>query len=116
MSEPKEDPPFQLPVYSRRYGHYDYYRIRLTPSGWHIEHLAHNGNCDPTGHPILYDNFSQDYIRRPPMIDLLMRSLWQEASSGTLSREQIQQRLNAIGAAIEESEKAPRTRTGRRRR
>lgn len=113
--EPQE-PYFTLPVYTWRHGNTDHYRVWLTATGWFIAHIIHNGPADPSGQPILNRNFRQDYVDHPvPGVENAMRSLWEEASAGKLTRDQIQSRLNWVGQLIEESERS-RTKSGRKRR
>jgi len=112
-----EEPYFTLPVYTRRHGNTDHYRVWLTKTGWFIAHFIHNGPADPSGQPISDRNFKQDYVDRPvPGVEEAMQSIWEEASAGKLSREEIQSRLNWVGELIEDSERAPRTKSGRKRR
>jgi|HubBroStandDraft_1064217.scaffolds.fasta_scaffold1031680_2 hypothetical protein len=113
MKEP-EGPNFQLPVYTRRWKERDYYRIWLTDTGWYIAYMAHNGPSDPTGSPVLDNNFKQDSVAPVAGLGSEMQSLWHDARSGKLTRDQIQDGLNRIGNMIEESEKAPRRKSGRR--
>jgi hypothetical protein len=105
-----------LPVYSRRWHRADEYQVKVTKTGWRISYIVHNGDCDPSGHPFLYDNFNQNYIHRPPNIGFEMQSLWQNAVSGKMSREEVQFGLYRIAQIIEESERTPRTRSGKLRR
>ena len=87
---------YQFNVYSRRWGRRDSYRIKLTPTGWNIGHIAINGNSDKTGKNILFANFHQDYINYPYNIGDYMERLWERAHRENLSVEQIQEMLQAL--------------------
>jgi len=41
---------------------WDEYKIKRIKTGWYIEHIAINGECDKSGEPILYRNLRQDFI------------------------------------------------------
>ncbi|MBT4288918.1 MAG: hypothetical protein HOD92_16450, partial [Deltaproteobacteria bacterium] len=47
------DHEFKFPVYTRRWGHEDFYKVVRTSSGWNIGHLRIKGDCDKGGRPAL---------------------------------------------------------------
>ncbi len=87
---------FIFKVYTRRWKHNDTYHITRTADGWHVRHKAINGDCDKTGHPILFMNFNQDYVCYPEGIGDWFEWLWNQAAEKGLSTEQVQQGLTDL--------------------
>ncbi len=84
---------------------WDEYRIKWTETGWYIEHIAINGECDKTGEPFLYQNLRQDFISYPSDLPNMMRSLWYTFYEENLSQEQLQIKINEISERINICEK-----------
>ncbi len=103
----------ELIVYSQRWGHDDTYGIQITPAGWHITHIAINGDCDPSGEPVLFENLKQDFIKYSPEIPIMMSHLWHDAIDQKFSEVDIQKRLDEIGAVIRTTEKSSHQNSGR---
>lgn len=96
--EPVSD--FEFIVYSKRWGHNDTYHVKLTSTGWHVDHIAINGDCDPSGKPYLFENLEQDSIQHPANLGSQMSTLWQRATSGKFTPAEIQEQLELIASPI----------------
>ena len=101
---------FTLRVFSRRWGHEDTYRLSLAKDGWLIEAMETSKRVsDSHGHPILFRLMEHDSIEYPTRLGDKLHQLWEKASAGTLSGEQVQQALDALAEWITRTEThAPR--------
>lgn len=100
---------FDFPVYSRRWGHKDHYRIKRTKDGWEVNYLTIGGNGDKAAYPYLFKNLEQDGIEYPRSLGKKMEWLWEEAKENGLSKDEIQEALNDLADWISEVErKSPR--------
>ena len=97
---------FQFRVYSLRWGHHDTYQVTRTPSGWRVDHLAINGDCDKTGHPVLFANLRQDTIAYPARLGSWFEFLWDRARDEGLTHDQVQHALNQLAEWVSVTEKA----------
>jgi len=101
---PNYDREYRFEVYSRRWGHKDAYRIKLTKNGWRVDHIMINGDTDASGKPTLFSNFKQDSINYPESIGEYMERIWERAHSENLSEEQIQEMLQALAEWVTTTE------------
>ncbi|HGL4262237.1 hypothetical protein [Burkholderia dolosa] len=83
--------------YTKRWGHSETLRIRKTDSGWHVQHLSINGDSDKTGHPFLYGNFHQDYVKYPTGLGGFLEFIWDELDSGNIDEDRAQQLFDELG-------------------
>ena len=90
---------FDLPVYSRRWGHEESYHLKRTKSGWEFRHF-HSGACDKRGAPLLYDSLDHDSINYPEELGGYLEYLWERAEKDGLSHEQVQEALTVLGRWI----------------
>ncbi len=95
----------ELVVFSRRQGHDDTYQVEKTGTGWRISFLSIGGECDKSGAPFLYSNLDQDSIKYPKSLPDYMELLWQDAYDQKLTDDQIQDKLDQLGAWIQITEK-----------
>lgn len=94
-------------VYTRRWGHNDCYRIQRTVDGWHIGHIAINGDCDKEGSNALFANLSHDSVFYPEDgVKYAMSNLWEDAEDGKLTLPELQKRLQQIADWISTVERA----------
>ena len=75
---------FNFAVYTRRWNSKITYNVTKTADGWHIRHIAINGDCKPDGSPFFYSNFNQDYIVYPSNFGNFLEYIW-----SALDREEI---------------------------
>jgi hypothetical protein len=99
------DHDFEMKIYTRRWGHYDTYKVKRTINGWIIGNLAISGSCDKTGKPYLYANLDHDSINYPEELPGYIEWLWEQASEEGLSHEKVQESLNVLGEWISDCEK-----------
>ncbi|HHQ4796468.1 hypothetical protein ACEUAZ_01385 [Aeromonas veronii] len=97
---------FTFPVYSRRWGHIDNYQFTHNSNGWHIEHIAINGQSAPDGSPFLYSNFDQDFINYPSGIGFMLQCLWEQLQNQEISQADAQAKLNELAQWVSQSEQS----------
>lgn len=97
---------FSFRVFSRRWGHYDSYKVIRTKDGWDISNLAIGGPCDKGGNPFLFKNFRQDSIQYPARLDGWMEWLWTQAAEKGLTKEQVQAALTQLADWVSQTEKS----------
>ena len=83
---------------------WDEYKIKRIKTGWYIEHIVINGECDKSGEPYLYQNLRQDHISYPHNLPLFMESLWNAVENENLNQKELQQELSKIANWINECE------------
>ena len=88
----------------RNGSNWDEYRIKRTKTGWYIEYIAINGECDKSGEPYLFQNLRQDHISYPHNLPMFMESLWDAVENEKLNQKQLQQELNKFSNWINASE------------
>lgn len=96
---------FDFPVYSKRWGHPDNYKIKRTKNGWEVEFL-NGGKCDKSGRPYLFKNLEHDGIEYPSSLGQRMKWLWERAKEDGLSKEQVQQHFNELAKWISDMERS----------
>ena len=96
---------FNFPVYSRRWGHNDKYKIKRTKNGWEVNYLGIGGNGDKSGYPYLFKNLKHDGIEYPSSLGLRMEWLWKRAKEDGLSKKEVQEEFNNLAKWIKEIEK-----------
>jgi hypothetical protein len=93
-------------VYTRRWGHNDVYRIERTIDGWEARHIAINGKCDKDGEGALMNNLHHDSIFFPEDgVKYALNNLWETAEDGSLTPEELQNKLQQIADWISSVEK-----------
>ena len=85
---------YKFNVIGRKYNHSDTYTITFRKEGWHVSHIAINGDCDKTGEPTLFANLKQDQINYPSGLGFLMEEIHEKAESGDYKDDQIQAMLD----------------------
>ena len=88
----------------RNGSNWDEYRIKRTKTGWYIEYIAINGECDKSGEPYLFQNLRQDHISYPHNLPMFMESLWDAVENEKLNQKQLQQELDKFSNWINASE------------
>ncbi|MBU1994989.1 hypothetical protein KKC15_09810 [bacterium] len=83
-------------VYNNRKESFLTYKFNKTNNGWHMSHIAINGDCEPNGKPILYLNLNQDCIFYPNQIDILLEELWFDINEERINKITAQKRLQDI--------------------
>ncbi|MBN3346146.1 hypothetical protein CF050_04455 [Clostridium botulinum] len=91
---------FDLPVYSRRWGHKDIYTIVRCENGWEVTFNAINGLCDKSGNPVLLKILDHDFINYPHDLGGYLEFLWNQANENGLSHEEVQTALYDLGRWI----------------
>jgi len=89
---------------SRAGTNWDVYKIRRIKTGWHIKHIAINGECDKSGEPYLFENLRQDHISYPINLPIIMELLWDAVENEILEHNDLQIQLNNISNWINECE------------
>lgn len=80
---------FELKIYTRRWGHYDTYKVIRTEDGWEVKGLmiANSGKCDKSCSPYLFNNLKHDTVCYPHQIGEFMEYLWDKAAEGLTEDE-----------------------------
>ena len=96
---------FKLKIYTRRWGHYDTYKVTRTEEGWDIEGLmtANGGKCDKTCNPYLFKKLNHDSVCYPQQIGDFMEYLWNQAAEG-LTEDEVRECFDMIGEWISSCE------------
>ena len=100
---------FIMKVYTRRWGHYDYYEITRTEKGWDIRANATSESCDKRARRGLNKMLEHDSVCYPEKINVFFEWLWERAAEDGLSKAEVQKSINQLGKWISECEmSAPR--------
>jgi len=83
-------------IYINRWRSEGTYTVDKTSTGWHIRHIAINGDCDKDGTPFLYSNFEQDGMAYPSSIGNFMEYLWEQIDSGGVTPARAQEMLQEL--------------------
>lgn len=98
---------FNFRIYSRRWGHYDNYKLTRTENGWNIKGASafNNNIADKTGQPAVFKALQHDIISYPYNVDELLEWVWIKASEGE-NKESIQKAISDLAEWISICEKA----------
>lgn len=88
---------FNLTYHTRRWDHNTTLTVKKTGTGWHISHIAINGETDREGAPILEQNLHQDNVRFPHDVGSFLGFIWGELSSGAIDDARAQNMIDEIG-------------------
>jgi hypothetical protein len=91
---------FKLTFYTRRWNSNVTLRVRKTDTGWHISHLAINGDADREGAPFLRANLRQDNVKFPTDLGDFMAFIWEQLDEGEIDDDRAQEMLNELGEWI----------------
>ncbi|MNL94779.1 hypothetical protein D3C81_45710 [compost metagenome] len=91
---------FKLTYYTRRWNGRITLTVRKTPTGWHISHLAINGETNREGVPILESNLHQDNVKFPHDVGAFLGFVWDKLNNGDIDVERAQEMINEIGEWI----------------
>ncbi|MDX1491309.1 MAG: hypothetical protein R3332_08480 [Pseudohongiellaceae bacterium] len=97
---------FSFKVHANRWGSTSTYKVRKTDTGWHVAHIAINGDCEPDGSPFLYSNFKQDHICYPSGLGNQLEWLWRQIDECEIDWEDAQEKLQELGDWVSTCEKA----------
>lgn len=89
-------------IYTTRWGHYDYYSIKRTVTGWYLSGLpAGTGECQKDGNGALIKALEHDSVCYPEEgLKYAMDLLWNEADTTEMRLETLQSRLDDISEWI----------------
>jgi hypothetical protein len=96
---------YNFTVYNRRHNNEVTYTVTKTNSGWHIQHIAINGECSSDGSPFFYDNFNQDFINYPSGFDGFLEFIWTGLNNEELSPEEAQIKLQELADWVSSCER-----------
>ena len=97
---------FEFEIYTRRWGHTDFYALTRTETGWRITGASafNNNETDKSGQPGVFSALQHDSVSYPYNIGLLLEWTWDKASEGA-TREEVQAAINDIAKWISLCEK-----------
>jgi hypothetical protein len=87
---------YKFRVYNKRHDREITYTVTKTATGWHIQHIAINGDCSPDGSPLFYTNFEQDYINYPRGFDGFLEFIWSGLNNEEISSSDAQLKLQEL--------------------
>jgi hypothetical protein len=96
---------YEFRVYNRRNNNEVTYTVTKTETGWHIRHIAINGECKPDGSPFFYENFHQNYISYPSSFGGFLEFIWSGLHREELSTSDAQVRLQEIADWVSHCER-----------
>ncbi len=97
---------FDFRIYTRRWGHYDYYGLTRTVDGWKIEGGSEFENqANKKGKPALFEALKHDSVSYPRTLGIFLEQVWVKASEGA-NKEVIQEALNDLAEWISLCEKS----------
>ena len=88
---------FKLTYYTRRWKHNTTLTVTKTATGWHISHMAINGETDREGSPILEQNLYQDDVSFPHDVGGFLGFIWGQLNSGVIDVEKAQEMIEEVG-------------------
>lgn len=96
---------FNLKIYTRRWGHYDTYKVIRTEEGWNFKGLmtANTGECDKSCSPHLCNSLDHDCVCYPKQIGEFMEYLWNQAAEG-LTEDEVRESIDMVGEWISSCE------------
>lgn len=97
---------FSFAVYNRRRDGHVTYDLQKTPDGWHIEHIAINGDCKPDGTDLFYKNLEQDNINFPSGFGYFLSHLWSSLDTAEITTEEAQAKLQELADWISTCERS----------
>jgi len=97
---------FKLNFYTKRWNSDVALNLRKTALGWHISHIAINGDTEPDGSPILYSNLHQDNVRFPYGLDGFVGYIWEQLDAGEIDEERAQEMFDELGEWVSTCEKS----------
>ena len=87
---------FEFRVYNPRHKSHVTYNFTKTKAGWHVRHIAINGDAKPDGSPFVYDNFNQDFIAYPSNFGDFLEWVWKGLDREELSDSDAQTKLQEL--------------------
>lgn len=97
---------YKFHVYNKRHDSEITYTVTKTETGWHIQHIAINGDCGPDGSPLFYTNFDQDYINYPSGFDGFLEFIWSGLNNEVLSSSNAQLKLQELADWVSACERS----------
>lgn len=88
---------FKLTFFTRRYGSNVTLEVRKTGTGWHISHIAINGDTDPEGVPRLTANLDQDNVHYPKGVGTFLGFIWRQLHNEEINADRAQEMFKEIG-------------------
>lgn len=95
-----------FPVYSRRWGHVDNYRIKRTIDGWEIGFFSDDKKSGKDGEGALFKTLENDSIFFPrDGVSYALKKLWDEAEESGLTIDELQSKLIEVADWVSSVEK-----------
>lgn len=102
----------KLTIYSTRWGHEDEYIVKRILDGWHFKHLSYDCICSKNGtingkvKSGFFEILSHDSIQSPSEgVRYALEILWENADSTSMSKNELEFKLQEIGNWISAVEK-----------
>ena len=96
----------EFSVYNTRRESTITYRVNKTDNGWHVSHIAINGDCKLDGSPFFYSNFDQDFITYPSAFGDSLEHLWGKINNEEIDVKEAQVKLQELADWVSICEKS----------
>ncbi|SMF19942.1 MULTISPECIES: hypothetical protein [unclassified Pseudomonas] len=88
---------FKITYWTRRWSANTTLTVQKTEAGWHISHVAINGDADREGVPFLESNLHQDNVQFPHDVGAFLGFVWDQLNSGKIDEQRAQEMIQEIG-------------------
>jgi hypothetical protein len=88
---------FKLEFFTRRWNTDVTLDVKKTKKGWHISHMAINGETDPEGSPILIRNLDQDNVQYPEGVGGFLGFIWGQLHQEEIDSDLAQEMFDELG-------------------
>lgn len=88
---------YKLTFFTRRWSANVTLDVKKIDTGWHISHIAINGDADPQGKPILEENLHQDYVQFPHGVGGFLGFIWEQLHNQEIDAQRAQDMLDELG-------------------
>lgn len=95
---------FKFKVFSRRWEHYDTYKVSRTIKGWNVDFLMTGGEGDKKGSAILYC-LQHDSINYPCSVEYMFEAIWNYADGHEIGIDVLESLMNQVAQWISITEK-----------
>lgn len=97
---------FNFRIFTRRWNSMVTYNVTKTTNGWHICHIAINGDCEPDGSPYFYSNFDQDYVAYPSNFGSFLDHIWAALDRKEMNDTDAQEKLQELADWVSNCERS----------
>lgn len=97
---------FTFKYWTDRYGDFTTVSLTHIPTGWHLDAIAHTGDCDRTGAPWVFSNFGQDVVTYPQKLGAWLEHAWYQIENSEWTSDVAQIRIQQLADWVSACERA----------